>query len=276
MAFKDLLVHFDRSRTADNRLQAAATLARQWDAHLTGLFVMDVPRLPGYAEVQIPQSILDLQREALLEEARLAEQRFRAILDRSGMTAEWRAVEGPLVDTVARHALCADLTVLGRADPDDPRCVSAGLADKIVLETGRPVLVIPGAAGPTNIGRHVLVAWNGKREAARSVGDAMPLLEDADKVDVIMVNPHKTDPGNRGIPVADIGVHLARHGIRTDAQEVSATGGVGRFLVKWAEEENVDLIVMGAYGHTRFRELVLGGATAEVLRESTIPTLLSH
>jgi nucleotide-binding universal stress UspA family protein len=259
------------------RVEAAAELARRHGAHLTGLYVIEIPVLPSYAEAQIPIAIFEAQRAAFASNAVSAERDFDDITDKSGISAEWRCVEGQQIDTLSLHARYADLLVVGQADPDDPECVSRGLADHLALASGRPVLVIPAGGVSGVIGENVLVAWNAKREAVRAVSDAMPLLESANRVSVVTINATSDDPENAGIPAADIGLHLARHGIETQTKSLyGAPAAIGELLLDTARDESADLLVMGAYGHARFREILLGGVTAHVLAHATIPTLLSH
>ncbi len=170
-----------------------------------------------------------------------------------------------------------DLLVVGQADEKDPECASYGLADKLALECGRPVLLIPASGASAPIGENIVVAWNTRREAVRAISDAMPLLERAKRVTVVTINAKDEDPDNRGIPGADIGLHLARHGIDTRTKNMfGARAAIGELLLDAARDESADLLVMGAYGHSRFRETVLGGATAHVLAHTEIPTLLAH
>ena len=277
MALKDILVHVDGSRAMPGRLAAAAALARAHDAHLTGVHVMQIPVLPTYAEVHIPADIIEAQHEAFARTASAVREQFEKSTARAGINAEWRCIEGGLTDTLALNARYADLLVVGQADPSDPRCVSRGLADRLALECGRPVMVMPAAGMQAPIGRNVVVAWDARREAARAVGDAMPLLETAERVTVVTINASRADPENAGLPAADICLHLARHGIETRAENLfGAPAGVGAQLLDAARDAQADLLVMGAYGHARFRELVLGGVTSHVLSHTHIPVSLSH
>jgi nucleotide-binding universal stress UspA family protein len=277
MALKDILVHVDSSRAMPGRVRAAAELARVHEAHLTGLFVIEIPVLPTYAEAQIPAKIIEAQRAAFAAAATTAKDEFDAIAESAGVSAEWRSVEDRRVDALALHAHYVDLLVVGQADKNDPECVSSGLADQLALACGRPVMVIPavGASGP--IGKNIVIGWNTRREAVRAVSDAMPLLESADRVSVVTINAKHDDPDNAGIPGADIGLHLARHGIDTQTESLfGAPAGIGELLLQAARDTSADLLVMGAYGHSRFREIILGGVTAHVLAHTHIPTLLSH
>jgi len=277
VAIKDILVHVDNSRAMPGRVRAAAEFARRHDAHLTGLYVIEMPVLPSYAEAQIPVMVIEAQRAAFASGAAAAQREFGDIADKSGISPEWRCVEDRRIDALSLHARYADLLVVGQADPEDPECVSRGLADHLALASGRPVLVIPAGGVSGAIGENVVVAWNAKREAVRAISDAMPLLESANRVSVVTINAKAEDPENAGIPAADIGLHLARHGIETQTKCLyGAPAAVGELLLEAARDESADLLVMGAYGHARFREILLGGVTAHVLAHADIPTLLAH
>jgi len=277
MGLKDVVVHVDASKAGRARIEAAARLAREHEGHLAGLFVVEFPVLPSYAEVQVPAAIVKSQRDARLAEAASCEKIFQEIADREGVSAEWRCVEGDVVDELVSQSRYADLLVLGQADRNDSRAPRASAVQRVVLECGRPVLLVPRTGAPVAIGRCVLVAWNNRREAVRAVSDALPLLQRSRRVIVLTVNPEAEDPDDAGIPAADISLHLARHGVATEARGAyGAPAAIGELLLSTARDEGADLLVMGAYGRSRFRELVLGGATAHVLKHADVPTLLAH
>jgi nucleotide-binding universal stress UspA family protein len=277
VTIKDILVHVDDSRAMPGRVSAAAGLAQRHDAHLIGLCVIEVPVLPSYAEAQIPAEIFQAQRAGFAARAATCEQEFGRIAAKFEIRSEWRCVEDKRIDALSLHGRYADLLVVGQADPGDPACVSHGLADRLALESGRPVLLMPAKGFSDAIGENVVVAWNTRREAVRAIIDAMPILETADQVSVITINAKDEDPENVGIPAADIGLHLARHGIKTRTKNLyGAPAAIGELLLDTARTENADLLVMGAYGHARWAEVVLGGVTAHVLAHTNIPTLLAH
>ena len=277
MTIKDILVHLDNSRAMPGRVRAAVELARRHDAHLTGLYVIEMPVLRSYAEAQVPIGVIEAQRAAFASGAAAAKREFGEIADNSDISTEWRCVEDRRIDALSLHARYVDLLVVGQADPEDPACVSRGLADHMALASGRPVLVIPAGGVSGAIGENIVVAWNAKREAVRAISDAMPLLESANLVSVVTINAKADDPENAGIPAADIGLHLARHGIETQTKSLyGAPAAIGELLLATARDESADLLVMGAYGHARFREILLGGVTAHVLAHADIPALLAH
>ncbi|MBW8269004.1 universal stress protein [Caldovatus aquaticus] len=284
MALKDILVHLDATEQSRTRLRVAATLAREHDAHLAGLFVVDVA-LPllvaGDASgggAAFAELIERMRQDALAEAARV-EAEFREHLQREGLAkGEWRMVEGSAPDVVALHARYADLAILGQEDPEGGGPAGAGaVIESVLFGSGRPALLVPYAGRFETVGRRVLIGWNASREAARAVNDALPLIARAAAATVLVANPDTTPGGHGEQPGADIALHLARHGLRVEAEQVVAPEVPDAdLLLNRAAELSADLLVVGAYGHSRLRELVLGGVTRTLLRQMTVPVLMSH
>lgn len=278
MALKDLLVHVDNSKAADGRIDAAVRLAMEHEAHLTGLYVIpDENVVPDFIEAQIPESVVETLKKTAVANARKAEQAFNSAADRAGLTTEWRCVEGALAPTLSLHARYVDLVIMGQADESDSFSMMEAEVEHAILDVGRPVLVVPYVGAVNTLGKRVLVAWDASREAMRAIQDALPLLERAEAVHVLSVDPVGGSAGDGDLPGADISLHLARHSIKaqasfTEAREIS----IGDTLLSRAADEGIDLIVMGAYAHSRYRELVLGGVTRLLLQSMTVPTLMSH
>ena len=279
MAYKDLLVVVDESPSAAQRVDLAVRMASDFGAHLTGLCVSEAAELRPSVLAQFPPEVLDMLSRVGREDS----DRIRKIWDArihaagTGVSTEWRAVEGDTGEMAAVHARYADLAILGQADPDDPAAPS-DLPEQVIMGSGRPVIIIPYAGTFTSLGKKIMVAWNASREATRAVNDALPLLERAESVRVISINPHDTPSwGHGAIPGADISLHLARHGVRAEIESINAGDvRVDDALLSRAFDEGADLIVMGGYGHSRLGEFVLGGATRHILRQITIPIFMSH
>jgi nucleotide-binding universal stress UspA family protein len=281
MSYKDLLVVLDPEPAARGRIDLAAALAERFAAHLVGLYPLLVPQRPrelGYFD----PALLDPFFESLREQARAAadevREQFEHVARLRGLSAEWRLVpEGPDGDP-ALHARYADLTILGQLDPD--RGETEGLRprpEQVTLASGRPILIVPYAGRFENVGQRVVIAWNSAREAARAVHDAMPLLVAAEAVTVLTIDPREGPLGHGELPGADISLHLARHGVKAQVERtVSADLPVGEVLLSRLADLGADLLVMGAYGHSRMRELLLGGATRSLLQSMTVPVLMSH
>jgi nucleotide-binding universal stress UspA family protein len=220
---------------------------------------------------------MDAEANALADAA-LA--RFRTAAERGGIaygTRTDRALDKTLARVVSMHARYTDLLVLGQVDPDEPPYVGRDLPEQVVLASGRPVLVVPHDWAARLLGERVLIAWDASREAARAVSDALPLLQRAEAVLVVSVNPKSTPLGHGELPGADIALHLARHNVEVDVQSVETDRmEVGEALLSFAADRGCDLLVMGAYAHSRVRELVLGGATRTILKSMTLPVLMAH
>jgi nucleotide-binding universal stress UspA family protein len=276
MPYKTLLVHVDNSKRAPLRIDIACRLARQSDAHLIGLHALTVVKLPSYALAEGGVQVRDLHERMLRESAAAAEQVFKKGVQTAGLAkSEWRTSRRDAVDSVPVHGRYADLLVIGQPSETDGSGVEPDFAERLLLAAGRPVLLIPYAGDFPSVGKRVLVAWNAGREATRAITDAIPILREAQQVDVIAFNPKAAPHGE--VPGADIGLYLARHGIKVNvSQQTAEDVDVGNQLLSRAADLDVDLIVMGAYGQARMKELVLGGATRTILKSMTVPVLMSH
>lgn len=277
MAIKEILVHVDGAKAATRRLELACGLADHFDAHLTALYVDPELMLPAFAEVPSGPVLVDALEKDIVERAAAAEAAFEDVRTRTGVSAEWRRVQGFVAGCVVSHARYADLAIVGQGGDEDPQSMCDGVADSVMLEAGRPVLVVPWIGFDTLPGKHVLVGWNASRESARAVHDALPFLEGAKSVEVVSVNPTSAEEDEGEVPGVDICHHLARHGVNAQAHRIEAQDiDAGNLLLSRATDAGADLIVMGAYGHSRLREMVLGGVTRELLAHMTMPVLFSH
>jgi nucleotide-binding universal stress UspA family protein len=278
MSYKTLLVHLDTSHRVQTRLEVALRLARQFDAHLTGLFATFAPD-PREFRVMAGSAGWFEAHSKLREEQRGAIERiFRAELLRAGVQGDWISTAQHGEESVVSHSRYADLIVVGQSDPDDPETFIADrFPETVVLTSGRPVLVVPYAGRHETVGSRVLVAWNGSRESARAVYDAMPFLARAERVTVLRINvPGSPAPVRE--PGADITLTLARHGVNVDAVEIASDSDEtsGDALLSLSAEEGYDLVVMGAYGHARWKQQIVGGVTRTMFDSATLPVLMSH
>jgi nucleotide-binding universal stress UspA family protein len=165
---------------------------------------------------------------------------------------------------------------MGQRDPSGP-IFAEELVTSVMLACGRPVLVVPYIGAAPTMGENVLVAWNGGREASRAIGDALPLLERAKRVTAIMVSANGDDDVGEHLAKARLFAWLHAHGVDADVVRDEAPDiPTGQWLLSRAADLGSDLVVMGAYGHARMRELVLGGVTRTMLQAMTIPVLMSH
>ncbi|HJV87734.1 MAG TPA: universal stress protein [Noviherbaspirillum sp.] len=282
MSYRTVLVHVDASRHAHTRIRLAAVIAAQQEAHLVGAATSGVSRYvyqAGMIDEAAPNAAqhLVLHLDALRGRARSALQEFES--QARGM--EVRSFESALIDDEAGAGIClrarySDLVVIGQFDPDEHSpVVMPDFPEFVVLNSGRPVLIVPHAGRLDVPGRRIVVAWDASISATRALVNALPMLKRAQAVDVAVFNPDAGGTSHGEQPGADIALYLARHGVRVNVIPQWAETDIGEALLSLAADIGADLLVMGGYGHSRFRELLLGGVTRTVLQSMTIPVLMS-
>jgi nucleotide-binding universal stress UspA family protein len=281
MSYKDLLVVLDSDAASRGRIALAAALAERFASHLVGLYPLPIPQAPRHLGYYDPALLDPFFRELRAQAQEVSDKEreaFEHAASLRGLSAEWRVVdEGPQSDP-ALHARYVDLTILGQLDPDrgDVDLVRPR-PEHVTLASGRPILVVPYAGRFETVGRRVLIGWNATREATRAVNDAMPLLAAAEMVTVLTIDAREGPDAHGELPGADISLHLARHDVKAEVERtVSAGIPAGEVLLSRAADLGADLLVIGAYGHSRVRELLLGGATRSILQSMTVPVLMSH
>ena len=278
MGYKTILVHCDASPHLAHRLGLAVELARRFGARLVGSYVQQPFDVPAFFDGTMPTDDLYTSYEraakADQEAARLA---FDKAVKGSELSAEWRLGNGYPENELTVQARYADLLVLGQAHPEGETLTPTDLPESVALSTGRPTLVVPhiGVLGET--GKSVMLCWNASRESARAASDAMPFLMAAEKVTVLVVDGRTSADGHGAEPGADVARWLAGHGVNATVQrDVASDTDVGSVILSRAADHAVDLIVMGIYGHSRLREMVLGGASRTLLSAMTVPVLMGH
>jgi nucleotide-binding universal stress UspA family protein len=280
MNYKTILAHLDQGPRTPERLDLALRLAATFDAHLVGLFALSTPRIPSYAMAEAGASVIEAQKQFRAEAVRKAEGVFRAAVAKHGaLKTEWRSTDWDALEAVRLSTRYSDLVVIGQRERGAryETGIAPDFVEELVLSAGRPVLLVPYAGSFTAFGERVLIAWNAGRESARAVVDALPLLARAKTVKVMVFDPQKRPADHGDIPGADIALYLARHGVKVSvSQQQCGDEHVGEQILSRASDEDSDLIVMGAYGHSRMRELVLGGVTRTLLESMTVPVLMSH
>lgn len=276
MTYKTLLVHVDSAKRCAMRVDIAIRLAQEFDAHLVGLHVLQQVILPAYVATEVGPTVIEIQKRAIAADAARAQAAFTRAVSAAGLAkTEWRTAAADATAVVLLHARYADLVILGQSDPSGESGVDPAFPGRLVLAAGRPCLIVPYAGKFNAIGNHVLIAWNASREATRAVTDAIPLLRLAKNISVVVFDPasgpHGANPG------ADIGLYLARHGLRVEVKTKPVPDNdIGNEILSRAADMDSDLIVMGGYGHSRLQELVMGGATRTLLESMTVPVLMSH
>ena len=265
MAYRTILVELADGSGLEPRLQVARTLADRFDAVLIGMHVMPpvfIPGSYGEATAYLGADVLEAQRAANREIKERVQAAFRKLCG-EGPDVIWQEAEGDRGGLLAEAAYTTDLVIASRAEDAD----ALDALDQLVTAAGVPVLALPpGAAG--DFGQTILVAWNSSREATRAVHDALPFLRGAQRVLLCAIGTEAA----KSLEAA--AAMLRRHGLAVHPQQVAeGDGDAGEVLLAQASAQGADLLVMGAYGHARLRELVFGGATRQVLREATLPVL---
>lgn len=271
---KTIMVHMADDSESAHRLAVAVALAATHAASLVGVFARPSPAIPaairgrGFSTVFLREI-----RSSMDEHERNARSAFEGAAAKAGLPAEWRRVEGELMEGLSLNSQYADLAIVSQTPPDTmEEWLTGECPDHLTLTAGCPTIVVPHARAPMPVGRRVLVAWRATREAARAVRDALPLLREAEQVTVLTVGPSGADH----IPGADIAAFIARHGVTVETRTNYGSGEPGEIVLSHAGDIGADLIVMGAYGRSRLRELILGGTTKHVLSRTTVPVCLSH
>lgn len=278
--YKTIVVHADLSTHAPARMRWAADLARAHGAHLVGAAMLGVSRtiFPDGCHWQ-PGSLEASYFEPLADQARHALARLTAIAAEAAVPCETRLVCDLADDGLARQARSADLVVIGQHDPDQSSPgTGTPLPEYVILNSARPVLMVPRTGPPPVHAQRILVGWNGSKEASAALAGAVPLLQHALAVMVVEFIRPRRSARDAGIAAeqAELSGFLQRHGIRARFCTREQHRDTGRDLLALAQEMDCGLLVMGCFGHSRFQELCVGGATRTVLAEATLPVLLAH
>jgi len=273
---KDIVVNLDIG-TEDRAAKFAISVAEAFEAHLAGVAFVYDPVIPGAIMGGVPPEFIESQRAESEKAAKAAVARFEAAAKREGISFETRKLNASLAgaaDELSRIARRFDLAVVGQASRD--RVGPAEVVDEGVLfESGRPVIVVPFIQKAGLTLDRVLVCWDGSRAASRATADAMPFLQKAKKVEIVIVasKAAKADEA----PGADLAEHLARHDLDVMLKRITSPDiDVASTILSYVADSDADMLVMGGYGHSRLREFVLGGVTKAILESMTVPVLMSH
>ncbi|MCU6501671.1 universal stress protein [Rugamonas sp. A1-17] len=279
MCYKTILVQADAADSTPSCATIAAQIAIADQAHLVGVSMSGMDQMIYQCNTAAPGVVVlpaDLRMLTTRADASLAA--FAKRVEHLGVGSfETRRIDGlPDIDLLM-HARYADLLVLRQPGaPEQTPYMPDSALQYIVLHCGQPVLVVPYAGGAAGTGRHPLLAWNGSPEAARAIHAALPLLKRARQVTLAVFNGEETWGAHGELPGADMATFLARHGIQVEVVQRQTKGPVGEALLSLASDIQADLLVMGCYGHSRLREIILGGATRDIMRGMTLPVLMAH
>ncbi|KWT96829.1 MULTISPECIES: universal stress protein [unclassified Variovorax] len=274
MNIKTILVHLDHADRCSARIDLAHGIARTQGAHLIGL-------LPsGLLEGTVPaDAIATGMTDYIAESARYLRQRAQAIGEdfraRLGATShEVRETDGTTIDSLVSQGRSSDLVVVGQEDhASDSDVPVRGLVAQVVLDVGRPVLVVPYAGNFKEVGQDVLLAWDGSRAAAVAMREALPLLAHSRRVTLASF---RRTPQEEALLIPEMTRWLQRHGVQAKVEQHVTEIDISDALLSRVSDLGADLVVMGGYGHSRLRERVLGGVTREVLAHMTVPVLIAH
>jgi nucleotide-binding universal stress UspA family protein len=275
MSAIELLLHVQRLPPQGAGLRAALALAERLQARLDAIHVVDMPPAAFTLPEAVPMQ-LDAARQRSIDARALAEP-WQVQLGEHGLQGAWRVAEGDSVQVLCHAAAGYDLLVMERGVMRGDAPVGFGIVSRCVFGSSRPVLVVPEQAVVDSLGERILVAWNGSREAALAIREALPLLRRAGSI-IVLDGTDETHPDTCALPIADVCEWLRRHEIHADYRrlDINETKAPGAVLLEAAQEYNVDLLVMGAWSRSRLSEMVLGGTTRHLFMHSDLPMLVAH
>jgi nucleotide-binding universal stress UspA family protein len=270
----DILVHVRDDDGATNAVRAAALLSQRLGGYLYGLYVAPL----GAVAFSTPETVVFQVHEAdrLYRDAQSRTAWWNGLLAARGCTGEWLVAQGESVEALCHCARWCDFVVAGRPtlNPDAP--TGWGTVSRTVFGAGVPVVVVPETAQLETLGERILIGWNHSREAMLAIRGALPLLTHATQVVVLDGAAQADELGARHLPQLDLSAWFARHGVRAEFRAFAPKGEYGANILAAARQMQADLIVMGAWGHSRIAQLVLGGATRYLFQNSELPLLVAH
>lgn len=274
MSIRTILLQAVDEPENEARMAFALELAARLGAELTVAYVRPLPIVPiGYGEgaAYLGPEVIEAQREAGQRATERLKASFARLCAPNETAASWQDEEGDPGERLATWARTADLTLTVQSEASGIDALATQVVEQVVMGAGGPVVMLPRGTPPRSLGRRVVAAWNGSREAARALRDAMPFLEAADAVTLVAFGEAAGETVGAAVS------RLLRHGVEAMPVRLpEPEGEIGTALLAEAESRGADLLVMGAYGHSRLRELVLGGATREVLATADLPVLMSY
>jgi nucleotide-binding universal stress UspA family protein len=274
MALATVLLHL--AEWPRNRVNAilAAELAKAQRGRVSAIYTLPPIAIPAYVAEYIPPDVIATQEKQATEAALEAKGLVEEICRSRNVEMDWRLATGDAIHAAIAAAHFADVVVIGQPDPDEDFVPEvAQLPFDLVLGAGRPVLVAPYVGEFRPIGKQVLVAWNASRESSRAVADALPILQSAQRVRLLAIAAAEGE----GDTLDQLAAYLGRHGVKTESNRAVASGiEAGDVLLDAVSDFGADLLVMGAWGHSRLRERLLGGVTRTILQQMTVPVLMSH
>lgn len=275
---RDLVVFLEPTHGHDARLGYAASLAKRWRAHLIATFVVRELALEPYAGFAVGAALKSMLAEyskAASEAISKAREEFDTLVKNRSFSSEWRVSDNEDSEALMLHARHAGMAILGPPARQQNRTTRLGLSERLIFESGRPCLLLPESWPEDRIARRIVVGWNGGREAARSIADAMPFLAAAESVHLVVVPDGRLRGRYGSEPGADMAAHLARHGVQVELEQ-HAGAEAGDVLLRRCRELNADMLVAGGRAHPHISDLLLGGATRTIFESVEVPLLMSR
>jgi len=279
MSYKTIAVYLAQPDSVSGVMDVALPLAESFGAHLIGLHISSRVPVMGTIGAQVPPEIIDQYIQIMRKDAKSIEASFAKAVKGAKIQSEWRGHDensagADQLHSITEQTRCADLVIMGQSDSEQR---VGELAADVILGSGRPVLTVPGTGKFGELSGQIVVGWDGSREAARAVFDALPLLKKAKGVSIVTVREGGEVKDTLGTGGADMALTLSRHGIKVEAVSLNKNDrSVGDTLLEYTSSQDGDLLVMGCYSHSRLRERLFGGATQHLLRNMIAPVLRSH
>ena len=279
--YKTILVVFRSPEEAENLCLLASNLAGIWQSHVLGFHARPGVSVNVGLRGEALRQWLDAKRKSIDEQQADTKAIFERYASSPGQSWEWRQIDAdfmPSGDMALDLARCADLVLISRLAKGSSITDPDMTLEQLMFDSGRPVLVVPDDYSGQHTGQRIVIAWNGTLEATRAAFDSLPLLLNVPSDNVRLVCPPVPEKGPPQLPQgADLAEALARHGIEPEVWALPGRhSDAGPEILAQCEEFDADLLVMGAYGHSRLREYVFGGATETILNDSRIPILISR
>lgn len=274
MSLRTILLHsMPGDPHNDTRVDAAVSLCSSVGAHLTAVHTIPPISVPTYMAAPLPVEIFDQYYAEAEAGAEAAKTSLTNKAQGENVAVEWHNVRGYPREILTRHARYCDVVIVGQPDPDHEEFAGTdGLLGDLAIGAGRPIIAIPHAGQHAGFGKRILVPWNDSREATRAAHDALPMLKTAELVTILIVNSDDDLASGE-----EIAVHLSRHGVTVDVKTEKVSGlDIGDAVLNAASDLSCDMLVMGAYGHSRLREYAFGGVTRHIIEHMTVPTFFSH
>lgn len=281
MTYKDILLHLDDSKDCAPRIAAAIALAKRHEARVSGVALALKSTISTYIGVDIPSSLTDAQQEIVNKAAESAIAKFETAAKEAGVEYVSNTLRCGGTKAPARLAFCArhsDICFMGQPNPDEPgTAFKETLLEGVLFASGRPVYIVPYIGRPQLKIRKAVIAWDGGKKSVRAVNDAIPLLQGRSEVIILIINPENRKNAHGSKPGADLAAHLERHGVNAKVEIHSNVDfATDTLILNYLSDVGADLLIMGAYGHSRLREKAFGGVTNTILHQMTTPVLMSQ